>query len=58
MEDTIERIVAFFRMRRRVSKSASRSSICSARSAAANHRLPSGSRLMEVHPIYVLAATN
>jgi predicted Ser/Thr protein kinase len=42
MEETIERIVGFFRTPRRASKSASRSSICSARSAAANPRSPSG----------------
>jgi predicted Ser/Thr protein kinase len=42
MEETIERIVGFFRTPRRASKSASRSSICSARSAAASPRSPSG----------------
>lgn len=41
MEETIERIVGFFGTRRRNSRSASRSSICSARSAAANPRSPS-----------------
>jgi len=42
MEETIERIVGFLAMPRRGSRSASRSFTCSARSAAASPRSPSG----------------
>ena len=42
MEETIERIVGFSGTPLRVWKSASRSSICSVRWAAASHRSPSG----------------
>jgi len=43
MEETIERIVGSSVMPRKVSKSASRCSICWGRSAAANRRWPSAS---------------
>ena len=43
MEETIERIVSFFRHAARGSRSASRSFICSDRSAVASRRWPSGS---------------
>jgi serine protein kinase len=42
MEDTVERIVATSATPPRASKSASRSSTCSARSAAASRRSPNG----------------
>ena len=57
MEETIERIVGFFKHAAQGSRSASRSSICLARSAAASRRSPSGLKsLMEKLPIYVLKA--
>jgi serine protein kinase len=54
---TIERIVAFFRHAARGSRSASRSSTCSGRSAAGKSSLAERIKaLMEEQPIYVLKA--